>query len=142
MKIFLFLTLMLTLFIPFYFHAEETPEHNLKSIMQGLGQSMNELNDGIFLEDFQKIEQAAIKIANHPKPKSQLPVVIKTLKFRMSKFKSLDNNVHDAATDIARMAKEKDLQSILKKHKVMLDNCVACHMEFREEISNALRKQP
>ncbi len=118
------------------FSAERAP--TLKSVMQGLGDSMNELNRGIFYEDFKNIENAAFKVANHPKPKTQLPTVIKTLNIRMPKFKAFDSKVHDSAMEIVEFAKKRDMENILKKHKVIMNNCVACHTQFRSEISKAL----
>jgi len=110
----------------------------LKSVMQDLGKAMDKLNHGIFYEDFEEIEKAAYSLANHPKPKTQLPIVIKTLNVRMLKFKGFDSKVHDSATDIVELAKKKNMSGILKKHKVIMNNCVACHSNFRSEISNAL----
>ena len=118
------------------FSADKVP--TLRSVMQGLGDSMDELNRGIFYEDFKNIEMAAFKVANHPKPKSQLPTVIKTLNIRMPKFKAFDSKVHDSAMEIVEFAKKKDMDNILKKHKVIMNNCVACHTQFRNEISEAL----
>ncbi|WP_127718253.1 cytochrome c [Halobacteriovorax sp. HLS] len=118
------------------FASDKAP--TLKSVMQGLGESMDELNRGIFYEDFKIIEKAAYKVANHPKPKSQLPTVIKTLNIRMPKFKSFDSKVHDSAMEIVEFAKKRDMDNILKRHKVIMNNCVACHTQFRSEISKAL----
>lgn len=120
------------------FASDKAP--TLKSVMQGLGESMDELSRGIFYEDFKVIEKAAYKVANHPKPKSQLPTVIKTLNIRMPKFKSFDSKVHDSAMEIVEFAKKRDMDNILKKHKVIMNNCVACHTQFRSEISKALSK--
>lgn len=118
------------------FASDKAP--TLKSVMQGLGESMDELNRGIFYEDFRVIEKAAYKVANHPKPKSQLPIVIKTLNKRMPKFKSFDSKVHDSAMEIVEFAKKRDMDNILKRHKIIMNNCVACHTQFRSEISKAL----
>ena len=112
----------------------------LKSVMQGLSTAMNSLNEGIFNEDYTAIELAAAKVADHPKPKGQLPTVIKTLNIRMIKFKSIDSKVHDAAVDIVALAKVKDINGILKKHTIIMNNCVSCHTQFRTEISDALNK--
>ncbi len=106
--------------------------------MQGLGRSMNNLNQGIFLEDFTLIEKAALEVASHPKPKSQLPTIIKTLNVRMPQFKSTDSKVHHSAIDIAKLAKKRDMAGILNKHSVIMENCVACHTQFRLEISRVL----
>ena len=72
-------------------------------------------------------------MANHPKPKDQLPKVIKTLK-----FKAFDTKVHNSAMEIVAFAKKKDMASILKRHKDIMKNCVSCHGQFRSEVSKAL----
>ncbi len=113
---------------------------SLKSIMRGLSTSMNSLNQGIFYEDFHLIEKAALELANHPKPVNQLPIVMKTLKERMPGFKKFDGKVHNSALNIASLAKKKDLDGILKQHRVIMNNCVACHAKFRAEIVKALSK--
>ena len=43
------------------FSADKVP--TLKSVMQGLGDSMDELNRDIFYEDFKVIEKAAFSVA-------------------------------------------------------------------------------
>ena len=68
---------------------------------------MDELNRGIFYEDFKVIEKAAFKVANHPKPKTQLSTVIKTLNVRMLKFKAYNSKVHDSAMEIVELSKKK-----------------------------------
>lgn len=118
------------------FSAEKVP--TLKSVMQGLEKSMNKLSRGIFYEEFNVIEEAAFGIAKHPKPKNQLPIVVKTLNKRMPKFKYYDSKVHGAAVDIIEFAKKRDMDNILKKHKVIMNSCVACHTQFRSEISRVL----
>lgn len=132
-----FKTAIFMLLLAFSAYASETSP-TLKSVMKGLGDSVDELNRGIFYEDFKVIETAAHKIANHPKPKTQLPIVIKTLKERMAKFKSFDSKVHDSAAEIVELARKQDIKSIMKRHTVIMNNCVACHTQFRSEISQAL----
>lgn len=128
--------LIITLVLSAMAANSKTP--TLKSVMQGLGKSMDELNRGLFYEDFKVIEKAAFEVANHPKPKTQLPIIIKTLNVRMPEFKAFDSKVHDAAMEIVELAKKRDMENILKKHKVIMNNCVACHTQFRNEISKAL----
>ena len=118
--------------------AGEQVSPTLKSVMQDLGKSMDLLNKGIFYEDFTLIEEAASKIAHHPKPKSQLPIVVQTLNTRMPVFKKFDGKVHGSAADIVNLAKERNMASILDKQSVIINNCVACHTQFRSEISQAL----
>lgn len=120
--------------------AKDKESHTLKSIMIGLGQSMNSLNDGIFKEDYDLIQKSALKIAIHPQPKAQLPVIAKTLGKEISQFKSYDMKVHDSAMEIAKLAKKKDMFKILESHKVIMENCVSCHKPFREKVSKVLAK--
>ena len=119
------------------FATEKAP--TLKSVMQGLADSMDILNKGIFYEDFKKIELGAKGIAVHPKPKSQLPTIIKTLNIRMLQFKGTDDKVHNAASSIRKLAKKKDMKGILKQHEIIMNNCVSCHTQFRDEIIEALK---
>lgn len=112
-----------------------------KSVMQNLGKAMDSLNQGIFNENFKVIEKAASALANHPKPKSQLPIVASTLKDRIKKFKSFDKKVHSAAQTMVDLAKQKDLTGILKHHAIVVSNCVACHTQFRKELSAAIKKK-
>lgn len=130
------LVITVLLLAPFSYIAEATP--TLKSVMQGLGKSMEDLSQGIYEENFTVIGRAAAKVANHPKPKTQLPIVVGTLKERMPQFKAFDLKVHNSAAEIVELAKSKDMNGILKKHHVIMTNCVACHTQFRAEVSKAL----
>ena len=138
MKLKMLLTLVLTLSLSSVSLAGT--DQTLKSIMQGLAKSMNTLNQGIFYENFKLIEQSAVHLYDHPKPKTQLPIVAKTLGKRMMQFKATDTKVHDAAVEIVTLARNKDLNGVVKKYNIILKNCVACHTQFRKEISKALAK--
>lgn len=122
------------------FSAEKSPP-TLKSVMQGLAKSMDRLNQGIFYEDFKLIEKAAYNIAVHPRPKTQLPTVIKTLNIRIFKFKAIDSKVHSSAMGIVEFAKGKDMAGVLRKHKVIMNSCVSCHTQFKDELSKALSEK-
>jgi len=119
------------------FAGEKTPP-TLKVIMQGLEKSMGMLNKGIFYDDFNMIEKSALAIAFHPKPKQQLPIVVKALGKKIGEFKLYDIKVHDAANEIAKLAKQKNFNGILEKHQVIINNCIACHQQFKSEISKVL----
>ena len=119
--------------------AAETKHPSLKKVMQQLASATDELNRGIFYEDFKLIEKAALNIAIHPKPLGQLPVIVKNLGPRMKNFKGIDLKVHDSAQEIAKLAKKGDLNGIMKRHSVMMNNCVACHSQYRKEISQLFK---
>jgi cytochrome c556 len=137
-----FILILISLIISTSTLAIEKQEQNtLKAVMQRLGVSMEQLTKGILHEDYSLIKQAAFKIANHPKPKSQLSTIVKTLGFGMLKFKSFDGKVHDPAVEIVKLADKGDLKMILKNNKKIITNCVACHSEFKKEVSKALFKR-
>lgn len=138
MKYNIILTILLTLPMT---SIATTNTLTLKSVMQGLEKSMNNMNTAIFNADYIAIEKAAQEIASHPKPKSELSTIVKTLNIRLFSFKSLDGRVQDSAVEIAKLAKKKDMSGILKKHTIIINNCVKCHTEFRDEISKALAKK-
>jgi hypothetical protein len=119
--------------------SKENNPPTIKSVMRSLGAAMNSLNDGIFTEDYDLIRESAQKITVHPKPKSQMSTIIKTLKFRIFRFKSLNNEVHDSALEIINFAKKKDIKGVLESHKVIMNNCVSCHTQFKNELSKAFR---
>lgn len=113
----------------------------LKTVMKELGESMGRLNQGIFIEDYKLIKHAASEIMNHPKPKSQLSIIIKTLKFSMPNFKSYDSKVNDSAKDIIELANSKNIEEILSKHQVIMNSCVTCHTKYRSKVSKAFLKK-
>ncbi|MBT4763172.1 MAG: hypothetical protein HOO06_15875 [Bdellovibrionaceae bacterium] len=120
--------------------ANQTKHPTLKSVMRDLARAVTTLNNAIFYEDYSAIEAAAHIIANHPKPKGQLPTVIKTLGPRMKQFKKVDAVVHNSAMSMENFAKKKDINGILKTQAAMTNSCVACHSQFRKEISKVLAK--
>lgn len=122
-----------------FVNATGTEPPSLREVMRGLAKSVNSLNYGIFYEDFKMIEKSALEIANHPKPLKQLPVVVKYLGKRVPKFKKFDLRVHNSSKELALLAKEKNLPEIMKKHAVIMKNCVACHTQFRGEISKIFK---
>ena len=119
--------------------ANDVKPPTLRAVMAGLATAMADLDRGIFYEDFKLIAKGAQNVAEHPKPAKQLPIVVKTLGKRMAKFKSFDGKVHNSAAEIVKLAKKKDMNGILKRHRVIVTNCVACHNQFRKEISSALK---
>ena len=112
----------------------------LKKVMQDLERDMANLGKGIFYQDFKVIKQAADNVAHHPRAKDQLPTVMKTLKTRLSKFKKYDTKVHEAAKGIMKLAEKEKINEIVKKQEIIVRNCVGCHNQFRDELSNVLSK--
>jgi len=112
---------------------------DLKQVMQGLLQDNIQINEGIFSQDFQKIDSAASHIANHPKPAmTTLKKVIGYLGKEMPTFKSHDMKVHNEALEISKSAKQKNINDVMNHYQNMLDGCLACHNQFKERVSKIL----
>ncbi|PHS18135.1 MAG: hypothetical protein COA86_08295 [Kangiella sp.] len=116
-------------------------ENRLKLIMQGLLKDTQLLNEGIFYDDFKKIEQAAKNIADHPNPgMNTMKKVIGYLGTEMPKFKGLDGKVHNTAVEIAKAAKDKNMESVVANYHELIDGCQSCHSQFKQRVSKVLAK--
>jgi len=116
-------------------------ENRLQLVMQGLLKDTQKLNEGIFYDDFAKIEQAAKNIADHPKP--GMPTMKKVIGYlgkEMPKFKGLDTVVHNTAVTISKAANEKDMVSVVSNYHKLIDGCQSCHSQFKTRVSKVLRK--
>jgi len=115
--------------------------NDLKVIMNGLLDDTKLLTEGIFLEDFSKIEFASNNIANHPKPSSTtLKKVKSNLAEEMGTFKGFDMQVHNASQEIAKLAPSKDMVKIVSLYHKIIDGCQSCHNQYKSRISNILSK--
>jgi len=124
--------------------AEEqnlAPSGDLKTIMNGLLDDTKLLTEGIFLEDFSKIELAANNIANHPSIKIESKKkIVATLGKEMSFFKGFDILVHDSAVDIAKSTTTKDMTKIISNYHKLIDGCQSCHSQFKNRVSELLNQ--
>ncbi len=107
----------------------------LRKIMKDLGTDMQKIVDGISREDWSLVEQAAMRIADHPRP--PLREKLRILAFigtDMSKFKSLDKETHETARLLASRAKENDGRAVIETFAKLQLGCLACHQEFRQPL--------
>lgn len=112
---------------------------SLKLVMQGLLKNSHLLTEGIFYDDFTKIEKAANHIADHPKP--GMPTMKKVIGYlgkEMPKFKSFDGKVHNTAVEIAKAAKNKDMKRVMSNYHQLIDGCQSCHSQFKQRVSKQL----
>jgi cytochrome c556 len=132
----------LTWTLAVYAQKDDSPAREpLLKIMQDLGVAMNQMNNAIFMEDYQGIDRAAKKISDHPMVMpAELKTIVKTLGFKMPQFKKWDTQVHDSAVDISKAAKTEDMSTILEKYSDVMNGCVNCHSNFRTKVQKALRK--
>lgn len=117
----------------------EISPNKLQFVMRGLLKDSQQLAVGIFYEDYTKIEQAAKNIANHPKP--GMPTMKKVIGYlgkEMPTFKGLDMQVHNTAVDIVKAAGEKNMSAVMTSYHQLIDECQACHSQFKERVSKVL----
>ena len=119
--------------------ADSAPDTDLKTIMQGLRTDASLVLDGLLIDDFDAIANAAEKIADHPKiPPEQVAQVAAELGSEMPAFKQLDTAVHDLSLAIQSAALEKDRGRTIASYQQMISACLACHATFRQRVSTVL----
>lgn len=119
---------------------EKSKAPTLKELMGQLYADLQEVNLGMFYGDLKKVAVAAKRIADHPliRPDQRMKIA-KALGPKMGKFKSYDTNVHDAGVAIAMAANEENLPGVIENYNTMIDNCMQCHIQFRDKINEILK---
>jgi len=113
--------------------------NRLKQVMNGLLKDTQLLTEGIFLEDYKKIELAASNIADHPTPgKETMQKVMKNLGAEMPTFKGFDMKVHNTAVLIAKAANGNDMKAVVSNYHQLVDGCQSCHNQYKQKISTLL----
>ena len=134
------LTLILAAFLTVAFTQASMPQRGndtqpIKTIMQLLMMDMQTIEVGIWNENYQTIQTGAENIVNHPKiPVSQRQEIKGILGAKMKAFVALDRQVHNHADSLARDAKAKNMDEILKHYRIIQQGCVSCHANFRTQI--------
>lgn len=115
--------------------AEET----LKTIMQELRSNFVEVSDGFLLGDFQKVADAALAIAEHPRiPPEQVDIVANELGADMAVFRNFDVQVHEWSLEMYKAANKPDRNAAVQAYHGMVAACFACHAAFRQRVADAL----
>ena len=113
-----------------------TGETTLKVIMQELRQNFLEVSDGFLLDDFDKIAEGALAIAEHPRiPADQVQRVADELGPEMAVFKNFDVQVHELSLELYKAAKERDRDASVSAYQRMVAACFACHSAYRERVA-------
>lgn len=106
---------------------------SLRNIMQKLSKNMQIVTDAISIEDWEQVAETAPQIANHPQP----PIVekMRILRFagsNVSKFKSFDEQTHQAAKELEKIAIKKNGKGVIAQFATLQESCLACHQSFRK----------
>ena len=111
----------------------------LKGIMQALRQNFLDVSDGFLLDDFDKVAEGALAIAEHPRiPEEQAQRVANELGPEMPVFKNFDVQVHELSLELYKAAQEHDRVAALAAYQGMFAACIDCHAAFRERVAAVL----
>ncbi|ALS99859.1 cytochrome c [Lacimicrobium alkaliphilum] len=106
----------------------------LRKIMNELGKDMQSVTDAISREEWLRVAEIALQIAEHPQP--PIGEKMRILSFVGSdagKFKEFDKQTHDAAKAMESAAKLGNGQAVIESFSTLQTKCLACHQNFREE---------
>lgn len=123
--------------------AQAAEPLELQSIMKDLGKNMQTVTDGISREDWEMVAKTAPLIANHPQP--SLTEKMRIMAFMgsdMPRFKAFDGSTHDAATEMARSAQEKNGQKVIDSFHKLQSACLGCHQTFRAPFAEHFYGKP
>ncbi|KFZ30803.1 hypothetical protein IDSA_06855 [Pseudidiomarina salinarum] len=106
----------------------------LRKIMNELGQNMQLATDAISREEWLRVAEVGLRIADHPQP--PIGEKMRILSFAGSdigKFKEFDKQTHDAAKAMEAAAKLGDGKAVIDSFSTLQTKCLACHQSFRKE---------
>ena len=108
----------------------------LLSIMTKLERDVNKISAGIWRHDFQMIKKGAKNIANHAKiPPRQVKLIKAILgPDQFKNFVKTDQQVHQKAVEIAKMADKQKLDLTTELFLEMERGCISCHVDHRNKI--------
>lgn len=121
--------------------GESPSSPTLLAIMRDLGQETRRVTAALLVEDYETMASAANTIADHPKPSaSERTAILKLLGPRAGEFREYDERVHNAALELATAAGNHQVDSAVASYNKVIENCVACHASFRDEIRELREK--
>jgi cytochrome c556 len=110
----------------------------LVPMMQQLLSDVQQVDRGIYTENFAMIEKGAGNISDHPTMTPEDKKLVKqTLGKEMKQFVKFDMIVHHHADSMRMAAVEENMQQVLKHYRITQQGCVDCHSNYRDKISTA-----
>lgn len=114
-------------------HIDDSLE--LHTIMRLIMMDVHEINEGIYTENYNLIENGAAGINNHPPLSDESrKLVQETLGNDMAAFSRFDDMVHARADSIRLAAEKQEMDQVLRHYRVMQQGCVNCHSMFQNVI--------
>lgn len=112
--------------------AQAAEPLELQKVMKELGKNMQVVTDGISREDWALVESTSHLIAAHPQPSlTEKMRIMGFMGTKMGKFKSFDEQTHEASHEMAVAAQEKDGAKVISSFQKLQSACLACHQAFR-----------
>ena len=119
-----------------------TGDTSLKTIMQEMRRNFLDVSDGFLLDDYNRIAEGALAIAEHPRiPPQQVERVAAELGAEMPVFRNFDVQVHELSLELYKAAKEKDRAAAVVAYQGMVVACFDCHAAYRERIAAVLTEK-
>lgn len=110
----------------------------LVPMMRLLLNDMYTIDEGIYTENYQMIEEGGEAVSDHPVMTEEDKKLVKdALGEEMKKFIKFDMIVHHHADSIAIAARNEKMNEILRHYRIVQQGCVDCHTSFRTKISEA-----
>lgn len=104
----------------------------MQRIMQGMGEDMAQIADGIWREEYDKVAVAAERIAEHPMPSFlERLALLGRLGSDAPQFMKADEKVQAAALALKEAAGERSIEPVLNRYQALQQNCVSCHNWYR-----------
>lgn len=124
------------------FFPREQPEQPetlpLVPMMQQLLSNIQQVDRGIYTENFTLVEEGAGNIADHPTMTAEDKKLVKgTLGTEMKQFVDYDMTVHHHADSMRMAALQENMEEILHHYRIVQQGCVDCHTAFRSDIMKA-----
>lgn len=121
------------------FYPPEQPDTlPLVPMMQQLLNDIQQVDRGIYTEQYSVIEEGSGRISDHPTMTPEDKELVKsTLGSEMNKFVEYDIVVHHHADSMRLAAINENMKEILHHYRIVQAGCVDCHTDFRDQISSA-----
>lgn len=105
-------------------------------IMRNLERNMVAVQAGIWRGNHDVIQEAARAMAEHAKiPPREIDRIRSALgKEGLKGFVAADRHWHEKATELARVAGQRDMDRIVRVTTDLLRRCSSCHLEYRKPL--------
>ncbi len=118
-------------------HAQAQSEDHrltLRSIMQELGAEHLRLTSALLIDDLKSVEESAKTIRGHPLSTEIVAAIKRKLGRDFRAFERIDEQSHQAASNVANRAAAKDLAGSAVAFGRLTQGCVSCHKQFRASL--------